>query len=181
VGYLTRMIEDLLVLARVDTGSRALSLSSVALDETLVDVVARLNRIAATKHVDLMLDVRESSNYAVQGDQDLIRSLFESIVENAIKYSPPQGGRVQIRLEEKPDTVDVAITAQGVGITKEDLPKIFDRFYRSDRTSNQQPGSGLGLAIAKRIIEAHQASIRAESEPGAGTSIQVSLRKKLIA
>ena len=88
---------------------------------------------------------------------------------------------MQIRLEETEDNINVSVTDQGVGITKEDLPKIFDRFYRSDRTSNLQPGSGLGLAIAKRIIDAHQASIRAESEPGAGTSIRVSLRKKLIA
>ena len=181
VGYLSRMIEDLLVLARIDTGARALSLSTVHVDELLVDAVARLNKIAATRNVDLSLNLADGNTetYEVQGDSDLIRSLFESIVENAIKYSPPEGGKVRLHLQPTPDTVEIVIEDQGVGITKEDLPKIFDRFYRSDRTSNKQPGSGLGLAIAKRIIEVHQASIRAESEPGVGTRVHVTLPRHL--
>ena len=150
-------------------------------DELLVDAVARLNKIAATRNVDLSLNLADGNTetYEVQGDSDLIRSLFESIVENAIKYSPPEGGKVRLHLQPTPDTVEIVIEDQGVGITKEDLPKIFDRFYRSDRTSNKQPGSGLGLAIAKRIIEVHQASIRAESEPGVGTRVHVTLPRHL--
>lgn len=181
VGYLTRMIEDLLVLARIDAGSRSLSLSRFRLDETLCDVVARLNRLAAPKRVDLMLELPEDLKDAeIQGDADLIRSLFESIIENAVKYSQDCGGRVQISLKETQQTVDVSVTDHGVGVSKEDLPKIFDRFYRSDRTSHHHPGSGLGLAIAKRIIEVHQAGIQAESEPGSGTRVQVSLKKSLL-
>jgi signal transduction histidine kinase len=182
VGYLTRMIEDLLVLARIDTGARSLSLSTVHIDETLVDVVARLNRIAAPKHVDLMVDFsgQENGAFAVQGDSDLIRSVFECIIENAIKYSRSQGGQVHIGLRETEGTVDVSIRDEGLGISREDLPKIFDRFFRSSqKQTHQTGGSGLGLSIAKRIIEVHQGSIRAESEPDRGTEVLISLRKKI--
>ena len=179
VGYLSRMIEDLLVLARVDTGARALSVSTVQVDEALVDIIARLNRIAAPKNVDLMLGFsghEENRSFAIQGDSDLIRSLFECVIENAIKYSPPSGGRVQIDLDEKPDHVEISITDEGIGIPGEDLPKIFNRFYRA---AQNQPGSGLGLAIAKRIVEVHRGTIRAESSVGKGTRVLVSLRKTL--
>jgi signal transduction histidine kinase len=181
VGYLSRMIEDLLVLARIDAGARALSLSAVRLDETLVDIVGRLNRIAAPKHVDLILDLidPETSQFVVLGDSDLLRSLFEGIVENAIKYSRPEGGKVSIHVQEDATTVSVTLKDEGIGIAKEALPKVFDRFYRSEQQSNKQPGSGLGLAIAKRIIEVHQGTIRLESSLGQGTQVLISLLKSL--
>jgi signal transduction histidine kinase len=186
VGYLSRMIEDLLVLARIDVGARGLSLSPVHLDETLVDIVGRLNRIAAPKHVDLILDfvdVAESKNsqYTVDGDSDLLRSLFEGIIENSIKYSRAGGGKVFIQVKETGAIVSVSVRDEGIGIAKEALPKIFDRFYRSGQSSNRQPGSGLGLAIAKRIIEVHEGTIRAESNLEQGTEFLISLKKTLSA
>jgi signal transduction histidine kinase len=184
VGYLSRVTEDLLTLARIDTGSRALQLSEVHIDEILVEAIARLQKIAATRDVDLAIHLSEADaeSYCVQGDSDLLRSLFEGIIENAIKYSPQGGGKVRVNLGnsfETPDSVEITIEDQGVGITKEDLPKIFDRFYRAERAKTEQPGSGLGLTIAKRIIEVHQATIHAESEPGQGTTIRVTLRRHL--
>src|SRR6185312_4083611 len=107
------------------------------------------------------------------------RSLFESIIENAIKYSRAEGGKVKLDLHAAAESVQITIEDQGIGISKEDLPKIFDRFYRSQRTRSQQAGSGLGLTIAKRIIEVHKATISAESEQGQGTLIRVSLRRHL--
>lgn len=181
VGYLSRMLEDLLTLARIDTGTRALSLSSVRVDETLLDVVAKLDRLAAPKHVDLIVDLNmhESANYCVQGDADLIRGLFECIIENAIKYSRTGGGRVEISLREEAERVEIDVRDEGIGIPPADLPKIFDRFHRSDLARSRFPGSGLGLAIAKRIIEVHQGSITAESDPDRGTCVRISLHKSI--
>ena len=100
------------------------------------------------------------------GDYDRLRQLFINIIDNAIKFSNPQG-RIWIKIDAKED-IKVSIKDEGCGITKEQIPNIFDKFYKSKLRQNEH-GSGLGLVIAKSIVEKHSGKIEVESEAGKGT------------
>jgi signal transduction histidine kinase len=111
----------------------------------------------------------------VLGDSDRLKQLLLNLVENAIKYTPP-GGKVGLSLSHKTGWAHLEVADSGVGIPPENLPHIFDRFYRVDKSRTRaQGGSGLGLSIAKWIAQAHGGAIRAESEVGVGTTFTVTL------
>jgi signal transduction histidine kinase len=112
----------------------------------------------------------------VLGDRDRLHQLLLNLVDNAIKYTPA-GGTVRLSLYRREDWVQVSVADTGVGIAKEDLPHIFERFYRSDRArSRQTGGTGLGLSIAKWIAEAHGGHLTVESELGVGSTFTLWLR-----
>ncbi|MBC7693551.1 MAG: HAMP domain-containing protein [Methylotenera sp.] len=183
VNYLSRMVEDLLILARVDAGASSLSIQSVRLDETVLEVIARLDRIATQKAVKLSVHFSETqSPMETEGDGDLIRSLVENLIENAVKYSPEQG-KVSVTLSEMPEErILLAVEDQGRGIPESSRDKIFDRFYRSENSRDKISGSGLGLAIAKRIVEVHGGKIRVESRPETGvpgSCFKVEFRRRM--
>jgi signal transduction histidine kinase len=184
VSYLSRMIEELLILARMDAGEQSLQLRQVRVDEVLLDCVARLEKLAAKKHVKLAVnfDSPETETdgdqfFVVKADPDLVRSLFETLIENAIKYSLDDGGLVTVILSQTADTVRFVVKDQGEGIAAEAVPKIFERFYRFEKVPGKKTGAGLGLAIAKKIVEVHNGAITVESELGKGASFIVSLNK----
>jgi signal transduction histidine kinase len=103
----------------------------------------------------------------------MLQRLFLSLIDNAIKYTPP-GGHVHVSLKHESDDVVVTVQDTGMGISPEDLPFIFDRFYRADKVRSREVGGvGLGLSIAQWIAEAHRGSIRAESVPGEGSVFEV--------
>jgi signal transduction histidine kinase len=171
---LGRLVGQMLTLAQADAGQARLSLSEVALDE-LADEVARGMRLLAEKR-GVSLETEVDHPLRLQGDRDRLRELLVVLTDNAIKYTDG-GGRA--RLEARGGTagkVVVRVSDTGRGIPPEALPHIFDRFYRVDKArSREAGGSGLGLAIARWIAEAHGGSIRAESTPGAGTTLTVEL------
>ena len=108
-------------------------------------------------------------------DTDKITQVLYNIISNALKYSP-EGGTVTYRLRDRGDLLEISVSDQGMGIPKENVDKIFERFYRVDKArSRQMGGTGLGLAIAKEMIEAHGGSIWAKSEEGKGTTIYFTL------
>ena len=108
-------------------------------------------------------------------DQDKITQVLDNIISNAMKYSP-EGGEIKFYLKELEEKIQVIVTDEGVGIPKENLSYIFERFYRVDKARTRQlGGTGLGLAIAKEMIEAHGGEIWAESEDGVGTKIYFTL------
>jgi two-component system phosphate regulon sensor histidine kinase PhoR len=112
-----------------------------------------------------------------------LRQLFTNLLDNAVTYTQP-GGRVIVRLERTRDSVRISISDTGIGIAAEDLPRIFERFYRAGEARAQNPhGTGLGLAIAHSVVQAHRGEITVQSTPGAGTTFTVLLpvdsRKRL--
>ena len=188
VRYLGRIIEELLLLARIDAGAASLQLRETRVDEIALDCIARLEKFAKKSNIKIALNLSNVEGgdeggdqaFVVLADPDLIRSLLETLVENAIKYSPSSGGVVTLNLKNSDKSVDLEVKDQGEGIIPEALPKIFGRFYRSERVPGEKPGAGLGLAIAKRIAEVHSGSIEAESEPGQGATFRVHLTKNWV-
>lgn len=183
VAYLSRMVEDLVTLARVDAGEACLAKNTLRLDEILLDLTARMDRLASEKETKITLNLSaaeaEQRPFEVQGDPDLVRSMIESLIENAIKYSPP-GSTVILKVEDDSRQVRIMVEDQGPGIPAEALPKIFDRFYRSETNREKVSGSGLGLTIAKQIAELHKGSIVAQSLPEKGARFTVSLPKRTV-
>jgi len=166
------LLDSLLTLARVDSGAEALSLADVDLAAVIRDVCGRSEPLVHSKQ--LRLDrVLPDGRMVVHGDAHALERLFLILIDNAIKYTP-SGGRIRVALETQADQAAVTIEDTGVGIPKDALPFVFDRFYRVDKVrSRQDGGAGLGLSIARWIIDAHRGSIEAESIQGNGTTFIV--------
>jgi signal transduction histidine kinase len=132
-----------------------------------------------TKHIDLIYEYLAEDDFNIRIDRDKLKRVIHNIIGNASKYINAERGIVYVRVEETKEELIVRIMDNGVGIRKEELPMIFDRFYRTDSSRNSQTGgSGLGLSIAKKIVEDHAGKIWAESELGKGTEIFFSLPKQ---
>jgi len=171
VDRLTRLVGDLTLLARADAGGLPLNLKPVELDNLLFEVYRQVSMLA--KPVEVL--VAEVDQVCVNGDSDRLKQLLLNLVENGIKYTP-KGGRVTVSLAKANNWAQITVSDNGVGIPSEDLPFIFDRFYRVDKARNRsQGGSGLGLAIAKWVAQAHGGDIYVESEVNVGTTFTVVL------
>jgi signal transduction histidine kinase len=168
---MTRLVDDLLLLARADTGGLPIQREAVELDDVFLDVYRQVRSIEQPVSIMLM----EVDQVCVIGDADRLKQLILNLVDNAIKYTPP-GGDVTLGLSKFNGMAELVVRDTGVGIPAEDLPHIFDRFYRVDKArSRKLGGSGLGLSIARWIAEAHGGDIRVESETGIGSSFTVTL------
>ena len=169
IDHLSRMVQDLLVMARVDAGQAVLTFQPVRLDEQLLEIVARLEKFADRSEVRLrvQLDSSESAEAPeIYGDSELIQVMLQNLVENAIKYSP-RGKTVQISMVMEAKNYLVLVEDEGRGIPPDALDQIFERFHRV--TSSEGPtGAGLGLAITRKIAEAHRGSVTAENRPQGG-------------
>ncbi len=168
---LQRLAEDLLVLARADADATKLDKRPTA----LVDVVRDAFELYAPLADDAGIDVRcgELADVEVLGDGARLRQLVGNLIDNAIKYNRPNG-EVELRLERRDGHAALTIRDTGIGVSKADLPRIFDRFYRGDRSRSSQ-GTGLGLSICQWIVEAHGGTIHVSSEEGVGTEVEVLL------
>ena len=169
---MSRLVRDLLLLAEADAGVQ-LTLKTVELDTLLLEVY-REAQLMAEGRVKVRLGHEDQAQ--VQGDADRLKQLLLNLLSNAIAYTPPDGV-VTLSLHRRPDGwVRVTVADTGIGIAPQDLPHIFDRFWRVDRARTRAAGgSGLGLSIAKSIVEAHGGSISVDSEPGKGSTFVVLL------
>lgn len=166
---MTRLVGDLLLLARADAGSLPLERKRIELDTLFFEVYRQVSLM------DRATDVRLAEIDQVQliGDADRLKQLLWNLVGNALKYTPA-GGQVSMSLSKKDGWAVLEVADTGIGIPARDLPYIFDRFYRVDRArSRHQGGSGLGLSIAHWIAQAHGGRIDVTSEVGAGTTFTV--------
>ncbi len=171
VDRLTRLVGDLTLLARADAGGLPLTLKPVELDNLLFEVYRQVSILA--KPVEVV--VTEVDQVCVNGDSDRLKQLLLNLIENGMKYTP-RGGRVTVTLAQTDGWAQLTISDNGVGIPAEDLPFIFDRFYRVDKARNRsQGGSGLGLAIAKWVAQAHGGDIYVTSEVNVGSTFTVVL------
>ena len=171
VDRMTRLVGDLLLLARADAGGLPLARQSVELDNVFFEVYRQVGVLQRSVEVTVV----EVDQVCVLGDADRLKQLLINLVDNAIKYTP-EGGEVQLSLSKSNGWACVEIADTGIGIPEEDLPYIFDRFYRVDKArSRPQGGSGLGLSIAKWIAQAHGGDIEVTSQVGKGTTFTVLL------
>lgn len=168
---MTRLVNDLLLLARADAGSLPIERKPVELDTVLLDVYRQLSLLK--KPVNVVLE--EVDQVLVAGDADRLKQLVLNLADNAVKYTPP-GGTVRLALSKSEGEALLEISDSGIGISDEDLPYIFERFYRVDKARTRaHGGSGLGLSIAKWIVDVHGGRIRVESKAGEGTTFYVTL------
>ncbi len=173
IEHMTRITQDLLVLARVDAGAEILRREPVDLAEVVSDVVEALRAPAEEKGVTLVPEL--ARDITTVGDERWLRQVIQNLLDNAIKFSSP-GRAVRIALGREEGWVTVKVIDQGAGIPEEDLPHVFDRFYRADRARRKQEGgAGLGLAIARWVARSLGGDIRVESRPGLGSTFEVRL------
>jgi len=168
---MSRLLGDLLLLARADTGGLPLRHEPVELDNVLFEVYRQVSRIESSVAVELT----DVDQVVILGDEDRLKQLILNLVDNGIKYSPA-GGTVRLSLAKDERWSYLTVSDTGIGIPPEDLPHIFDRFYRVDKArSRAQGGSGLGLAIVKWVVQAHGGQIKVDSVVGQGTTFLVTL------
>jgi two-component system phosphate regulon sensor histidine kinase PhoR len=172
VDGMTQMLAELTELSRIETGRIKPKLEPVNLNLLIEEVIARLSPQAERQQVSLLTEL-SSDLPPVPADRDRIQQVILNIVHNAIKFTPP-GGKATVYAKPQKDTVTVSVADTGMGISKEDLPHIFERFFKADK-SRSDSGTGLGLAIAKHIVQAHGGSIWVQSEEGKGSTFSFSL------
>ncbi len=170
VVRISKLVGDLEKLTRYEGENLSVNYGSFDLAALLYRITTNFQGEYKNKGVALMLDAIETP---MEADEDKMSQVFINLLSNALKYTPT-GGKVDIRLYSSDRFAEVRIQDTGIGIDKEDLPYIFDRFYRTDRSRTRSSGgSGIGLAIVKAIVEAHQGDIRVDSEPGKGSTFIV--------
>ncbi len=168
-----RLVNDLLQLSKLDSKDIKLNLSHVNFTPFYNGIIDRFE-LSKAQNVSFERIIPDENLY-VYIDADRITQVIDNIISNALKYSP-EGGKITFKLIHNPEDILVSIKDQGMGIPKENLSKVFERFYRVDKArSRKMGGTGLGLAIAKEIIQLHGGNIWAESEEGKGTAINFTL------
>jgi len=170
----TLLIEQLLELARADSGRGSLIMQPVDLPAVLRSVVSGWQQVAEARNLEFSTDIYKL-DASVMGDATLLRRLADILLDNAFKYTPSPGS-VRLALELREETAVITVQDSGAGIAQEDHEKIFERFYRVDKArSRGQGGVGLGLAIAEWIVLQHRGAISVESRPGEGATFRAEL------
>ncbi|WP_263417996.1 sensor histidine kinase [Terriglobus albidus] len=168
----TELLDDMLTLARCDSGHTGMVFAPTDLLEILEDVAAKAGPIADRKQHRLITDFNRHDPVWIMGDASSLRRLFWIMLDNAIKYTPATG-QITMRLQVSSGEARIAIQDTGVGIPHDSLPHVFDRFYRVDKARTFSEGTGLGLSIAKWISDIHRAVISVESTENAGSTFQI--------
>ena len=168
-AHLAALIDQLLLLARADSGGLEIERQSTDLSDAAVEAAAGLRALAEQAGVSLQLEVAPAP---IEGDPDRLRQLVALLLDNAIRHSP-SGGTVWVRTHQAGSMATLVVDDEGPGIAADELPRIFDRFYRG--ASALPGGSGLGLAIARWIVTRHGGSLRAENLPDRGARFEVQI------
>lgn len=170
------LIQDLLDFSKIEQQEFMLNIQDFDLYELIKDVITMLNKKAESKDIRLEHEFQREELY-IQGDHDRLKQVFINLISNAILYTPPRG-YVKVSLFDHEKTVKIHVKDSGVGIKKEEIPRIFERFYRVDRArSRDSGGTGLGLAIVKHLVDAHHGNISVKSTLGEGSEFIIELHK----
>ena len=171
---LGKLISELFELAKLDTNEIRLHLEPFSLGELVQDVAQKFQLVVENKKIKIQTNVQEDLPF-VLADIGLIERVFENLFENAFRYTS-EGGTLSVSLQRSQQAIIVQVSDNGCGIPAEDLPYIFDRFYRVEKTRQEKyGGAGLGLAITRRILELHESSITVNSLPAVGATFTFSL------
>ncbi len=178
VNNLQALSDGLIKMTAYQKGQNKMLFTTVSLAKITKEAIRRVNGMAREKQISLLNQVKE---IALTGDEAMLTELLVIFLDNAIKYSP-KNSRVKIGAKQNDGSVLITISDQGMGISEEEIPHLFDRFYRSDksRTKTDVAGYGLGLAIAKQIVERHRGLIKVESVVGKGTKFTIKLPRNSV-
>lgn len=174
---LSRLVDDLQMLSLSEAGQLPLHRKQFLVKDLLSDVAASFEGTAKLRGVDLNIKLAESSEHLeLNADSDRLDQVLSNLVGNALRFTP-EGGQITLSAEAKDSGVRISVADTGSGIPSEDLPYVFERFWKGDRSRTHQDGggSGLGLAISRQLVQAHGGQIHAESEPGKGTRFLIDL------
>ena len=172
IDRMAQIIDDLLLLSKADSQDMKLNIGNISLRDLVADVCINMKIFADKKEIALVID--ELADVRVIGDELKLRRMLWNIMENGIKYTP-QGGIVTVSSFTNNGYVCINVKDNGIGISKDDIKYIFDRFYRADRSRKRESGSGLGLSISKWIAEAHKGVIEVVSQPSNGSQFLIKL------
>ena len=180
VSRMIYIVEDLDAITKLEGGKIDIEEEPVDIIELILDVVDQLEMKAKKRNVSLVVEDSRLSRYMVEADIEKIKQVLINLIVNAIKYGN-EGGEVLVRTFDMDENILIEVADNGNGIPQKHLSKIFERFYRVDKSRDrEQGGSGLGLSIVKHIIEAHNQSINVRSTIGTGTTFSFTLKKAKI-
>lgn len=166
-----KLVDDLLTLARSDSNQLQIQSSIIALDSLLSEVTDQFRVLGHTQEIEIITDLQKP--LSLWGDEGRIRQLLIILLDNALKYTP-SSGRIEVNGRYQSNSVYISISDSGYGIAEDELPHIFERFYRGDKVrSRTQGGTGLGLSIAQWIVDAHGGVIRVNSKVNMGTKVEL--------
>ena len=172
------LVDDLLTLAHLESRSAGLQFSDVQLAELFQSVIRDWEKKLAEKQLKVVVDLSPDAR-TIRADETRLHEVLYNLLDNALKYSR-ENGEIRLRAVQRGPEIVLSVTDNGIGISKDDLPRIFERFYRADKArSRELGGTGLGLAIVKHIAQLHGGRVEAESELGKGTTIRVILPARL--
>ena len=172
------LVDDLLTLAHLESRSAGLQFSDVQLAELLQSVIRDWEKKLAEKQLKVVVDLSPDAR-TIRADETRLHEVLYNLLDNALKYSR-ENGEIRLRAAQHGPDIVLSVTDNGIGISKDDLRRIFERFYRADKArSRELGGTGLGLAIVKHIAQLHGGRVEAESELGKGTTIRVILPARL--
>jgi signal transduction histidine kinase len=175
VDRLRNLIEDLLTQSRIESGRHRATVTRVDLDGVTSDVNAALAPIAETNRVTLHVDLPPPGVLCVDGDRRQLEQALTNLVANAVKFTPA-GGEVRVSGRTADGRAVLEVTDTGIGIPADEVPKLFDRFFRaSNAAAAEIPGTGLGLSIVKEIVQSHGGEVGVDSAVGAGTTFRLEL------
>lgn len=176
VDRMTHIIEDLDMITKFESGNIPLNIQKHSLFDLAQEIIDGAEYKANDRNVIVKFAEDYDKPYNVKMDRARIGQVLTNLVNNAINYAKPEGGKVEIRFYQMNDRLLVEVADDGIGIDEEHLPRLFERFYRVDRSrSRDMGGTGLGLAIAKHIIEAHKSTIDVRSTVGVGSTFSFTL------
>jgi two-component system phosphate regulon sensor histidine kinase PhoR len=168
------LVDDLLSLAQLESSSANLEIGEVQLSELFEHVLRDWKERLAGKHLRLIVDL-PSDMPPIRADETRLQEVLYNLLENAVKYSR-ENGEIRLQAERCGREIVISVRDNGIGISRDDLPRIFERFYRADKARSREfGGTGLGLSIVKHIAQLHGGRVEAESEAGKGTTIRVLL------
>lgn len=175
---LHRLISDILDLSKIEQQRLPLKPEPLNVSQVINETAETIQETIHKKQLHLSLP--DHKEVVIEAEKDRLQQIILNLLTNAAAYTP-EGGYIDIELHEREKEVDIVIRDTGIGISKQDLPRIFERFYRVDKArSRQSGGTGLGLAIVKHLVESHHGKIQVESEEGKGTAFTITLPKKQI-
>src|SRR5438105_6604311 len=165
------LVDDLLSLAQLESSSASLEIGEVHLRELFDNVIRDWKQGLAKKNLSVIVDLAPDMP-PIRADETRLQEVLYNLLENAVKYSP-ENGEIRLQAARRGSEIVVSVSDNGIGISRDDLPRIFERFYRADKARGRElGGTGLGLAIVKHITQLHGGRVEAESDPGRGTTVR---------
>ena len=165
-----RLVDNLNVLKEFESESIKLHYETILLDELVTDVYQDFYHVTEDRKMELLIE--PNVDYQITGDKDKLKQVFINLLSNALKFTD-EDGLITMKLSANQKTFVIEVSDNGVGIKQDDLPFIFERLYRGDKSRSQIAGTGIGLTIVKNILQLHHARINVESEEGKGTTVTI--------